>query len=276
MTMNFVDELLLLINKVIKSTHEDQVIGDVTRFIEDLLNARESKQLRMTYEFYNLYDNLLNEISFKHYIKVLEIFYKSELRSHKEVGMRFDAATVFAFACNNNLFDVVQWAFTRCDAFQDNYLSDRYCRSLIFACSSGYLEIAQFLLENLRKRFNAKFIETNVLECFKGACKNGRSNVVEWLLSLEFNFEYSSDFVNIVCDKHFIEVLDLLIRFRPYKLNIVFNAERTRVISYEINSLQEEKWLQRKLPLLAHNDNENVTIFNSIPQEMVQYICQFV
>jgi hypothetical protein len=273
---NFVDQLLLLINKVTKSTHEEHVIGNVSTFIQDLLNAQEARKLHMTYEFYKLFTTLINEISFKQYFNILEIFDNSKLRSHEVVGMRFVPETVFEVGYCNNLFNVMEWGFKRSDTFHNLCLTNNVYCPFRYACSNGRLEIAQFLLNQLRKRLTVRFIEKNVVDGFEAACKNGKANVVEWLLSLEFkNIEYKYDIVNIICDKQYIDVLDVLIYFRPYKLKIVFNADRTQVDSFTINSLQEEKWLQRKLPLLAHY-NENVTIFNSIPKDMVQYICQFV
>jgi hypothetical protein len=276
MSTNFIDPILLLINEVNKSTHEEQVIGEVSTFIQDLINAQEARKLHMTYEFYKLFTTLINEIAFKQYLNILEIFDNSKLRSHEVVGMRFEPETVFEVGYCNNLFNVMEWGFKRC-AIQTLCLTNYVYCPFTYVCSNGHLEIAQFLLNKLRTYLTVRFIEKNVVEGFEKACKNGKANVVEWLLSLEFkNIEYKPDIINIICDKQYIDVLNVLIHFRPYKLNIVFNADRTQVDSFTINSLQEEKWLQRKLPLLAHCNDENVTIFNTIPKDMVQYICQFV
>lgn len=269
-------QLSALITQVFQSTDEAQVIGDVSAFIQELLAAFDARQLKLTYAFYQSYTFLITEVVLKQYFNILDTFYTSGLHSHEQVGLRFDPETVFNMAVNNNLMDVVLWAFERCHAFQNLYFSfSRTFEPWIAACSLGYLEIAQFLLKELRKRFGNKIIETNVLAGFEVACKHGKANVVDWLLSLEFTCEYKPDIVSVVCDNHFVNVLDVLIRYRPYKLRIVFNADRTHVVSYAIHSLQEEKWLRRKLPLLAHYYN-NVTAFNCIPIEMVRHICEFV
>jgi len=276
MSTTFVDTILLLINKVNKSTHEEQVIGDVSIFIQDLLNAQEARKLHVTYEFYKLFTTLINEITFKQYLNILEIFDNSKLRSHEVVGMRFDPETVFEVGYCNNLFTVMEWGFQRCDIQNLCLKNNVYC-PFRYVCYHGYLEIAQFLLNKLRKRLTVRFIEKNVVEGFEKACKNGKANVVEWLLSLEFkNIEYKPDIINFICDKQYIDVLDVLIRFRPYKLNIVFNADRTQVDSFTINSLQEEKWLQRKLPLLAHYFQDEYNSFKYVPNEIVRHICEFV
>jgi hypothetical protein len=266
-------DIMGLIDKVTKSTEEAQIIGDVETFIQDILNAFDARQLNLTYTFYKLFTTLIDEVTFKRYFNVLKIFYTSNLHLHQEAGLRFEPMTVFKLGVDNNLMDVVQWAFVRCHAFQEMIFGNVF-QPWINACRLGYLEIAQFLLKELRKCFKVNIIERNALVGFEVACKYGRANIVEWLLSLEFKYEYNPDIVSTICDKHFINVLDILIQYRPYKLHIVFNADRTQVVSYAIHSLQEEKWLQRKLPLLAHYNN--VTVFKDIPMEMVQHICQFV
>lgn len=274
-TMNFEVQLLDLVTQVFQSTHEAQVIEDVSAFIRDLLAAYNERRLKLTFRGYQLYTDLINEVAFKQYVNILDTFDTSGLRFHEQYSLRFNPEDVFKFGVNNNLMDVVLWAFKRCYPFQDLYLN-RVFQPWINACSLGYLEIAQVLLKELQRRhFGKKIIEPNVLAGFEVACKYGKVNVVEWLLMLDFKYEYKPDIISTICDKHFINVLDVLIRYRPYKLQIVFNADRSRVVTYAIHSLQEEKWLQRKLPLLAHYYN-NVTAFNCIPIEMVRHICEFV
>ena len=266
----------ILCNKIRDSTHEDQIIPDVMDLIQKTQpHAEQHDTFSSGGSLHHVItrpstDNINYQASLKGYLNVLELLYNSELRLNVSLS--------FAIGCNNGILNIARWASLHIP------INEIFSNFPIFynACIHGPLEIAQFILEGIQKYYHSikKIgpIKEIVKRGFEHAWQNGRLDIAEWILSLESfslqEIEYENQLIFIVCINNCINIIDILIKFRPYKLNIVFNEDRTQIIDYSINPQHEEKWLQRKLPLLAYHCN--LPFFNGIPKEIVREICEYV
>jgi hypothetical protein len=288
--VNFEYQLISIIDNIVASTHEYQVMGDVMEFTKTVrMQVPSNDVYNFNYNYYKLFNKMVLKATLKQYFNVLGMLHNSELHSY-DSAFRFPTHEVFMIGCNHNLLDIVEWAFMRFPRVPGfhpikeialNYLSNPGFTPFNIVCAAGYLDIAKFLFGEMLKFWESSpdVIEKHALIAFEHACENGRSHIVEWLLLLNPNLAniiYNMKIVNTICTNHYIDIIDILTQIRPYKLDIVFNEDRTQVISYKINSPEEEKWLQRKLPLLAHYFQDEYNSFKYVPNEIVRHICEFV
>ena len=290
-TVNFEYQFMTLLDKIKVSIHEDQIIGDVETLIQNINDAKDQQQHQtknsnntdFNLNYYKWFNNIVIKLSLKQYLNALQLLSDAPLYLY-DYSLQFRIYSVYEMAWENNLLEVVKWCLQRFKSIdlicnQTTIFINPFCK----VCEFGYFEIAQVIFREFEK--NSKHTENYLLIGFKNACKNNYANIVEWLLDLDIKtskINYNMDIISYVCDHQYIEVIDILMRFKPYKLNIIFNEERTQVISYSVNSPEEEKWLQRKLPLLVHSFdnhngiNNNIRSFNSLPIEVVREICLFI
>ena len=117
-----------------------------------------------------------------------------------------------------------------------------YDREFIYACSCGYLEEAKWLVES--------YSQINVSACaneaFVSACANGHLEVAKWLVDI-----------------------------RPYHYILELDSYQTRILSWNIRPIQETRWLERAVPVLAYN-SKTPNVFQMLNYDTMRHICGFV
>lgn len=283
-------------DKIFKSTCEEEIIEDVKHYLsiyvfEPTLHINPITYIAVKKQYLQVLDLLHNY----HYDTSIlwdkmeegEVEVE-ELNFIKNRPFNVQHQHALDIGCHFGYTNVVKWALERIAkgsvALTELWPNGVWFGKLQSACINGYLEIAQLMLEELqvysrdcRVCIGSHLIEKNICLGFNNAARNNQGNVVEWLLSIR-KIEYESLLINDLRINNLIAIIDILIRFRPYKLNIEFNLDRTRIISCSVNSAEEERWLSRKLPLLVNQfpDIENENMFSCLPKDVVREICSFV
>ena len=141
--------------------------------------------------------------------------------------------------CSNNQLGVAQWL---CDIRTPSEVDLN--ESFVFACSYGYLQIAQFLY-NLGANVSR--------ESLHSACEYGHTDVVKWLLSLK-KFDKLQTFLTSIIVGGNCEIIDMI-----YDEKMVFDPDSV-VIASRATRFHMVKWLISKGLDHRFNNDEALTI----------------
>ena len=150
------------------------------------------------------------------------------------------------------------------------------------ACANGWLRVAKQLVE-LYPQIN---ISADHDYAFRGACIYGHIEVAKWLVEsypqINISAYYNDAFRGACTYAHalrgsygHLNVAKWLIDIRPFHYMIKLDPSQTRILSWKIRSIQEVKWLERAVPVLAYN-SKTPNIFQMLNYDIMRYICEFV
>ena len=146
----------------------------------------------------------------------------------------------FKHACFNNHLEVAKWlvnSYPQINVYHDNNNIFRY------VCYWGHLEVAKWLVESFPSA-------VNVSACNNSAFKNA-------------------------CTRNCVEVAKWLVEIQPYHYMLELDQYHTQILSWRIRPIQETRWLERAVPILAYN-SKTANMFQKLNYDMIRYICEFV
>lgn len=180
----------------------------------------------------------------------------------------------FTAACYNGKLDVAKQLLKDhpdIDIFAENGLSLKITFTYLFT------ELSEWLLS-----FNP---DTKILEkVFLDLCFYGYLHSVKWLLSVKPNIDVTADnniaFVRacvnttIAWSNNYLEIAIYLMSLKPYHYILELDDNHC-VVNYKVRDLNEIKWLERRIPLLAFNGSQD-NAFKKLNFDVVREICLFV
>ena len=188
-----------LIEKMDETIDEEKIIEDMLHFRNDIYDRKkycELKELTRNIpddkvSYNKIYNEFIFKICLKQYLKILKIFYKSNIRFFIPI-QTIKEIDIFEYGCDNNLLEIVKWSWSEIkntifNRFEYYELYDSSGCFIPFynVCAMGYLEIAKFLFEQFKNEYS--IVGKSVLKGYKIACKNNKIHIMEWILTLEFS-----------------------------------------------------------------------------------------
>ena len=153
------------------------------------------------------------------------------------------------------------------------------------ACANGQLRVAKQLVE-LYPQIN---ISADHDYAFRGACAYGRIEVAKWLvesysqinISAYYNEAFKSacayynDAFRCAYAYGHLDVAKWLAEIRPYHYVLELDSSQTRILSWRIRPIEETRWLERAVPVLAYN-SKTLNVFQMLNYDTMRYICKFI
>lgn len=181
---------------------------------------------------------------------------------------------IFSEACYNGYLELAKWMVTL-----EPKVTKYYVSAFICACRQGHLEIAQWIFS----------LDDSVIEdklSFILACFYGKLEVAQWLLSISPNIDNKTDETNelydnmfqVACGNDKIPVAQWIMSLKPYRYYLEIQDEEQEIVNYYVRDSRDINWLQRRIPLLAYNNNnpESQNIFKVLNLDLIREICMFV
>jgi ankyrin repeat protein len=217
---------------------------------------------------YNKLLTACEEKNEKEAMQIIENIYKNE----ESVNI---IESVFCCACYDGKLDIVTFILQVDPSIN---ISSKNEYAFRIALIKNHIDICKFLL-NFKPEINLNLFIGIIYEKFWEFCTIGHKDNAEWLFYLCPTID---KFVNhclyiIVCANNHIHVAKWLTILKPYYFILELNNDETKILHYSIRDIKERKWLERRIPILAHNDIKNdFNIFKSLPYDIIRYICLYI
>lgn len=191
------------------------------------------------------------------------------------IDFHFNNEVIFRVSCTSGNLEVIQWLwFTSLENGNkiDIHVNkdEAFCR----ACSSGSLELVKFLL-SLDGKIN---VHTQRKRGFKHCCTRGSPEIFQYLYSIApFDIhEKNESLFRIACKFGQIEMVKLLLSMDPGSLNIHIHNDYPFRIACLNNYLKLAKFLfdnaGEKINIRMHNDILFRTVYHQHYTEMTKWL----
>jgi len=217
------------------------------------------------------YNQLLAVCETKNKTEALQII--EQINTNEESNNIIES--VFHCACYDGKLHLVQFIFDIYPSIDVSYKNEYAFR---IALIKNHIDICKWLL-SINSKLNLEIFKGILYEKFWEFCTIGDKENAEWL----FHICPSVDkFINqclyiVVCANNHINVAKWLTNVKPYYFILELNNNETKILNYSIRDVKERKWLERRIPILAHfyNKNDN-NLFAQMPYDVVRHICLFI
>lgn len=215
------------------------------------------------------YNQLLAVCETKNKTEALQII--EQINTNKESNNIIE--TVFHCACFEGKLDLAQFIFNICPSINVSCKNEYAFR---IAVINNHTDVCKWLLA-INPKINVDIFKGILYEKFWEFCTIGDKENAKWL----FHICPSVDkFINhclyiVVCANNHISVAKWLTKVKQYYFILDLNDDETKIMNYSVRDVGERKWLERRVPILAH-DMEDGNLFARLPHDVVRYICGFI
>lgn len=180
---------------------------------------------------------------------------------------------VFCCACYNGKLDIVQFIL---NIYPSINVSSKNEYAFRVALIKNHIDICKWLLQ-FNSKINLDVIRGIINEKFWEFCIEGNKENAEWLFCIYPGIKKCINhcLYIMVCSNDRIDVAKWINTVKPYYFILELNNDESKILKYSIRKVSERKWLERRIPVLAHNCN-NDNIFKCVPYDIIRYICMFV
>lgn len=180
------------------------------------------------------------------------------LQQNENIGVD---AKMFENACMNGNLELSEWLLKKAPNLDYVEITNKFST----ICRMGFIDIAKMFY-----RINPNISLDNFNNGFVFACESSRFayinedkrlELLKWIVSVRPNLDVtilSNKAFYICCSNNLIKIVDLLVNLRPYHYKLIYNNDKSIILSWSINSVQERKWLERRQLFIGINDTNSV------------------
>lgn len=213
------------------------------------------------------YNQLLTACEEKNETKVLQIIETIDTNKDNIIE------TVFHCICYDGKLDIAKFVLYVCPSVD---ISSKHEYAFRIAILNNHIALCKWLL-SIKTKINLEIFKGILYEKFWEFCTMGDKKNAEWLFRICPSVE---KFINqclyiVVCSNNHISVAKWLTTVKQYYFILHLNEDETKILKYSIRDISERKWLERRMPILAHY-KEGSNLFARLPHDIIRHICGFI